>query len=78
MPEPEPQMESAPESPQTKTKEELHAVDNVIKKEPSIIDEILSLGSADSKPRLDGDTNSGGEQQKEVMGLNRDGSRNEA
>ncbi|KAL0458826.1 UNVERIFIED_CONTAM: DExH-box ATP-dependent RNA helicase DExH11 [Sesamum latifolium] len=65
VPESEPQMESADEFLQIKTKEEeLHAsVDDAIKKE-SILDEILSLGSPDPKPRLDGDTNSSGEQQK--------------
>ncbi|KAL2238417.1 DExH-box ATP-dependent RNA helicase DExH11 [Sesamum indicum] len=69
VPESEPQMESAHEFLQIKTKEEeLHAVDDVIKKE-SILDEILSLGSPDSKPRLDGDTNISGEQQKEGWAL---------
>ncbi|KAL0389106.1 UNVERIFIED_CONTAM: DExH-box ATP-dependent RNA helicase DExH11 [Sesamum calycinum] len=69
VPESELQMESANEFLQIKTKEEeLHADDDVIKKE-SILDEILSLGSLDSKPRLHGDTNSSGEQQKEGWAL---------
>lgn len=61
-------MESTNESLQIETKEEVfHAIDDSVKKELFILDEILTAESAESTLTLDGDTNSGGQQQKEVM-----------
>lgn len=68
MPELETQMEATNESLQIETgEEELRAVDDAIERESSILDEILTVESAESIPRLNGDTNSGGQQRKEVM-----------
>ncbi|PIN04704.1 Cytoplasmic exosomal RNA helicase SKI2, DEAD-box superfamily [Handroanthus impetiginosus] len=66
MPASETPTESVTESLRTESEEEnLHAVDDVIKKESSILDEILSVESAESTPRLDGDANGGGQRPKE-------------
>lgn len=65
MPESETQMESVNESLRIDVEDELHVVDNVIKKESSVLDELLSVASVESTPGLDGNTKSGVEQ-KEV------------
>lgn len=68
IPELEIQMESTNESIQIETIEEVfHAVDDSVKKESSILDEIFMAESVESTVILDGDTNSGGQQQKEVI-----------
>ncbi|GFP91206.1 helicase ski2w [Phtheirospermum japonicum] len=70
MAESETTMESVNESLQKETKEQgLHVVDSVIKQESSILDEILSVESLESTPKLDGNTDIGGEQQKESWAL---------
>ncbi|KAL8548922.1 hypothetical protein ACS0TY_007977 [Phlomoides rotata] len=70
IPEIETQMESTDESVQIETKEEVfHVVDDSIKKESSILDEILMAESAESTLILDGDTNSGGQPEREGWAL---------
>ncbi|KAK4492081.1 hypothetical protein RD792_002878 [Penstemon davidsonii] len=67
IPEPESPSQPSDESLQTKTElEELHMVNDVIRKESSVLDEILSVDSAKPASRLDGDTSSGEGQQREV------------
>ncbi|KAI3450303.1 hypothetical protein Pfo_006968 [Paulownia fortunei] len=69
IPESEIQMESVDESLQIETEEqELHAVD-VIKKESSILDEILSVESVELTRRLEGNTNIAVQQPKEGWAL---------
>lgn len=58
-------MELPNESVQTETEVEVVAVDD-FKKEPSILDEILTVESAESTSRS-GDTDTGQRQNKEVM-----------
>lgn len=66
MPTSEHEKETTTDSVETKA-EDLREVDNIVsKKESSFIDEILSVESVTSVSRLDGDTNNGVEQQKEV------------
>ncbi|KZV40547.1 hypothetical protein F511_29373 [Dorcoceras hygrometricum] len=48
---------------------ELNVADNIIKKPPSLLDEILSSESNNLKSRLDGDTNISGKQPKEAWVL---------
>ncbi|KAG8387912.1 hypothetical protein BUALT_Bualt02G0070700 [Buddleja alternifolia] len=59
----------ANESLQVETEGVLPVVDDVIKKESSILDEILSVQSVESTSRLDGDSNSDRQQQKEGWAL---------
>lgn len=67
MPEVENQMELPSESVQTETEVDLLAVDDAFKKEPSILDEILTDESAESTLKTEEDTNIGQGQPKEVM-----------
>lgn len=63
---PEDQLELPNESVQTETEVELVAVVDAFKKEPSILDEILTVESAESTSRS-GDTDTGQRQNKEVV-----------
>ncbi|XP_057789861.1 DExH-box ATP-dependent RNA helicase DExH11 isoform X1 [Salvia miltiorrhiza] len=63
------QMELPNESVQTDTEEELLAVGDAFKTEPSILDEILTVKSAESTSRSEGDTNAGERQHKEVWAV---------
>lgn len=67
MPEVENQMELPSQSVETETEVDLLAVDDAFKKEPSILDEILTDESAVSTLKTEGDTNIGQRQSKEVM-----------
>lgn len=67
MSEVENQMKLPSESILTETEVKLLAVDDVFKKEPSILDEILTDESAESTLKTEGDTNIGQPQPKEVM-----------
>ncbi|KAK6163790.1 hypothetical protein DH2020_000654 [Rehmannia glutinosa] len=70
VPESETHVESVNEPLQIETKEpELHAVDSVIKRDSSILDEMLSVESKESTPRADENTNIGGQPQKEIWAL---------
>lgn len=60
-------MELPNESVPTETEGELIAVGDAFKKEPSILDEILTVESAESSSRSEGDTNTGQREHKEVM-----------
>ncbi|KAL6565185.1 Antiviral helicase ski2 [Orobanche minor] len=51
------------------TAKELHAVDSVIQRESSVLDEILSVELVKSTPRVDGNTDIGGYQSKESWAL---------
>ncbi|GER35486.1 helicase [Striga asiatica] len=67
----ETKMESLNESLQIEAKEQdTNAVKDDIRQEPSILDEILSVESVESTARLDGNTDVGGEQPKEIWALN--------